>query len=136
VLVISTEYYDSNKLFFYKHFAHNLPIFLIGKIWLNIGICQTLGFSILKISPQFVCVRSSLLLTSRTIFVLCPTESYLTRPIEGMVGEGRGWGVIVVKIKNRMNYVYTLYRARWVLKETELTQRIYKLTDQLYSSLI
>jgi hypothetical protein len=29
-----------------------LPIFLIGKIWLNIGICQTLGFSILKMSPR------------------------------------------------------------------------------------
>jgi hypothetical protein len=27
------------KLFFYKRFAHNLPIFLIG---LNSGICQTL----------------------------------------------------------------------------------------------
>jgi hypothetical protein len=25
-----------------------LPIFLKGIIWLNIGICQTLGFSILK----------------------------------------------------------------------------------------
>jgi hypothetical protein len=35
---------------FYKWCAHNLPIFLIGKIWLNIGICQTLGFSILKMS--------------------------------------------------------------------------------------
>jgi hypothetical protein len=47
----SMEYSDSNKLFFYKRFAHNLTIFLIGKIWLNIGICPTLGFSILKISP-------------------------------------------------------------------------------------
>jgi hypothetical protein len=37
--------------YFYKYFAHILPIFLIGKIWLNIGICQTLGFSILKMSP-------------------------------------------------------------------------------------
>jgi hypothetical protein len=37
--------------FFYKRFAHNLLIFLIGNIWLNIGICQTLGFSILKMSP-------------------------------------------------------------------------------------
>jgi hypothetical protein len=25
----------------------------MGKIWLNIGICQTLGFSILKMSPQY-----------------------------------------------------------------------------------
>jgi hypothetical protein len=33
--------------FFYKCFAHNLPIFLVGKIWLNIGICHILGFSIL-----------------------------------------------------------------------------------------
>jgi hypothetical protein len=31
-----------------KRFEHNLLIFLIGKIWMNIGICQTLGFSILK----------------------------------------------------------------------------------------
>jgi hypothetical protein len=52
VLVISKEYLDSNKLFFYKRFVHNLPIFLIGKIWLNIGICQTLGFSILKMWPR------------------------------------------------------------------------------------
>jgi hypothetical protein len=37
--------------YFYKRFAHNLPIFLTGKIWLNIGICQTLWFSILKILP-------------------------------------------------------------------------------------
>jgi hypothetical protein len=37
--------YDSNELFFYKHFAHNLPIFLQGNIWLNIGICQTLVFT-------------------------------------------------------------------------------------------
>jgi hypothetical protein len=35
-----------------KHFAHNLLIFLIEKIWLNIWIFQTLGLSILKISPQ------------------------------------------------------------------------------------
>jgi hypothetical protein len=31
VLVISKEYLDRNKLFFYKRFAHNLPIFLISK---------------------------------------------------------------------------------------------------------
>jgi hypothetical protein len=37
--------------YFYKYFAHILPIFLIGKILLKIGICQTLGFSILKMSP-------------------------------------------------------------------------------------
>jgi hypothetical protein len=33
--------------FTYKHFAHNLLVFPIGKI------CQTLGFSILKMSHQF-----------------------------------------------------------------------------------
>jgi hypothetical protein len=42
VFVISKEYYDSNKLFFYKRVAHILPIFVIGKILLNIVICQTL----------------------------------------------------------------------------------------------
>jgi hypothetical protein len=31
VVVICKEYLDSNKLFFYKRFANNLPIFLIGK---------------------------------------------------------------------------------------------------------
>jgi hypothetical protein len=31
VLVISKEYLDRNKLFFYKRFAPNLPIFLISK---------------------------------------------------------------------------------------------------------
>jgi hypothetical protein len=31
VLVISKEYLDRNKLFFYKRFAHNLPILLISK---------------------------------------------------------------------------------------------------------
>jgi hypothetical protein len=43
---------DSNtvKDLLYKCFKHNLPIFFKGKIWLNIGICQTLGFSILKMS--------------------------------------------------------------------------------------
>jgi hypothetical protein len=40
--------------FFYKRFAHNLPMFLIGKILLNIGICQTLRFSILKMSPRSI----------------------------------------------------------------------------------
>jgi hypothetical protein len=38
--------------FFYKHFAHYLPILLIAKIWLSIRICKTLGSSILKMSPQ------------------------------------------------------------------------------------
>jgi hypothetical protein len=38
---------------FCKPFAHNLPIFFIGELWLNIGICQTLGFSIQKMSPQY-----------------------------------------------------------------------------------
>jgi hypothetical protein len=37
--------------FFYERFALNQPIFLIGKIWMNIGICKTLGFSILKMRP-------------------------------------------------------------------------------------
>jgi hypothetical protein len=37
--------------FFYKRYTHNLSLFLTGKFWLNIGICQTLGFSILKMSP-------------------------------------------------------------------------------------
>jgi hypothetical protein len=32
VVVISKTYEDSNKLFVYKRFAHNLPIFLKGKI--------------------------------------------------------------------------------------------------------
>jgi hypothetical protein len=32
--------------------AYNLPIFLIGNSWLNIGVCQTQGFSILKMPPQ------------------------------------------------------------------------------------
>jgi hypothetical protein len=45
--------------FFYKHFAHNLPIFLLDKIWLNIGICQTLGFSILKMSSHAVMTKLS-----------------------------------------------------------------------------
>jgi hypothetical protein len=36
---------------FYKRFAYNLPIFLIGKIWINIDIYQTMGFSIQKMSP-------------------------------------------------------------------------------------
>jgi hypothetical protein len=31
VLVISKEYLDRNKLFFYNRFAHNLPIFIISK---------------------------------------------------------------------------------------------------------
>jgi hypothetical protein len=41
-------------LLHFLHFAPNLPkpIFLIEKIWMNIGICQTLGFSILKMPPQ------------------------------------------------------------------------------------
>jgi hypothetical protein len=50
VLFVCKEYYNSNKLFF-KCFVHNIPIFLVGNIWPNIGICQTLGFSILKMSP-------------------------------------------------------------------------------------
>jgi hypothetical protein len=45
------------SLFFNKRFAHNLPIFLIGKFWLNIAICQTLEFSILKMSLQEVVFR-------------------------------------------------------------------------------
>jgi hypothetical protein len=40
VLVISKEYYDSNKLFFYNCFAHNLLIFFILNIWLNIGFSK------------------------------------------------------------------------------------------------
>jgi hypothetical protein len=48
--VIWKEYEDSNKLFF-THFLQIKTIFLIGKIWLNIAICQTLGFFILKMSP-------------------------------------------------------------------------------------
>jgi hypothetical protein len=39
-------------IFVYKCFVYDLPIFLLGKPWLNIGICPTLGFSILKMSPQ------------------------------------------------------------------------------------
>jgi hypothetical protein len=39
--------------YFYKRFAHNQPLFLIGKIGLNIRIFQTLGFSILKMSPLY-----------------------------------------------------------------------------------
>jgi hypothetical protein len=38
--------------YLFKRLTHNLPIFLTGKIWLNIGICQTLGFSFLKMSSQ------------------------------------------------------------------------------------
>jgi hypothetical protein len=38
---------------YFTNVSHpNLPILLIGKMWLNIGIYQTLGFSILKMSPQ------------------------------------------------------------------------------------
>jgi hypothetical protein len=46
VFVISKEYEDSGKLFFtnVSHILVNLPIFLKGKIWLNFGIRQTLGF--------------------------------------------------------------------------------------------
>jgi hypothetical protein len=32
------SYQRQQKTIVYKHFAHNLPIFLIGEIWLNIGI--------------------------------------------------------------------------------------------------
>jgi hypothetical protein len=35
--------------YFYTYFTDNLPIFLIGKIWQNIGICQTLGWCRLSI---------------------------------------------------------------------------------------
>jgi hypothetical protein len=46
--------------FFYKSFAHNLPTFFTGKIWLNLGICfQTLAFSILKMSPHFSHIPAS-----------------------------------------------------------------------------
>jgi hypothetical protein len=56
--------------FFNKHFTLNLPIFLIGKIWLNIGIWQTLGFSNLKMFPQKTYLLN---LPSETLrnFVIC-----------------------------------------------------------------
>jgi hypothetical protein len=37
----------AKNYFFYKRFAQNLAKL---NFWLNIGICQTLGFSILKMS--------------------------------------------------------------------------------------
>jgi hypothetical protein len=49
LLIISKEYLDNKKIFYYKRFTYYLPIFLIGKIWPNFLICQTLGFSILSL---------------------------------------------------------------------------------------
>jgi hypothetical protein len=42
-----------NFFFVYERFAQNLSRISHRKIWLNIGICQTLGFSILKMSPRY-----------------------------------------------------------------------------------
>jgi hypothetical protein len=60
--------------YFYKNFPHNLTIFLIGKMFPNIGIFQTLGFSILKMSPQDNSVgKLSIweLLVWKVLFITC-----------------------------------------------------------------
>jgi hypothetical protein len=75
VFVICKEYWHSNKLFFYKRFTHNLPIFLIRKVWLNIGICQTLGFSVLKMSPQYCLNQHCVQNCSKTVYKLLVRNS-------------------------------------------------------------
>jgi hypothetical protein len=66
--------------FFYKRFTHKLPTFLTGKIWLNIGICQTLKFSSLKIIDNNL-VRMLMLQVNKMIyfvyFIRAESKNYL-----------------------------------------------------------